>query len=77
MDIIYHFLVGFILVLLSNKTKLSVLTVLVLLVMVALLKELYDHCYILGHINCYREHLKDIFFTVLPVIFQKGLYERV
>lgn len=64
MDKLYHFTVGLTLYIVLSELKVKPIKIFLIVFCVALGKEIYD-----GTRNDMVEHIKDIFFTVLPVFF--------
>jgi hypothetical protein len=66
-DSVLHVLVGGLVTLILFAHKKKGLFVLLSLIILAFGKELYDHSYILGHVNslCSNEHILDILYTFL------------
>ena len=74
MDMIMHLLAGIFIVIALRETKLNFTTSFIVLFMIAFSKEFYNHNFILGHVGCYMEHFKDMFFTMIPSV---GLVMKV
>jgi hypothetical protein len=68
LDIICHVFVGLFMTKLFLRMKFSFTTIIVAVTALAIGKEYYDS-FVLYNGNKTLEHLKDIFFTLIPILF--------
>ena len=63
MDMILHFTVGLLVTLVLLTIRVSIGTIFLVVLVIAISKEIYDTQYTIDIL----ENIKDIFFTILPV----------